>query len=483
MKTSLPPRKGAMAAVTTAVILSSLAMPSAFADDQTPAPAAAAEASSEAGNIVPEGEHKYTAEEAGNTTNQTESQAWYDIYRARQDAGQRTISESSTDSSEEVGTYSSSKGVGPMLEDKEGIVMSTPDAQITVRQRQEGDVSWLDATVSRVKDPTNGILTDENVIPPSVPEPPAPEPQPGPGDNPVPQPQPEPEPAPDPAPQPQPNPGGGGGGENPVPQPQPDPPAPEPQPGPGGGGGGSDQPGGGGGPIVPGPGGGGSGDNPVPQPQPEPEPAPDPAPDPAPQPQPNPGGGGSGGGGSASEQPSAPEAPAPDTSSMTAEQAAAQVNTSVVPTTVVTLRSGVATETRTWVNAATGEEVTQVVVQTPATQEAGQDDSGEKSSESSGAGQATKAPSTKAPSKKPDPKISVSSKPKATESKSPAAQTKAAEKPAKGKHASSTPIMLGVGALAAVGALGAAGYFLARRRRDADNAETAPNPFADFGQG
>ena len=401
MKTSLPPRKGAMAAVTTAVILSSLAMPSAFADDQTPAPAAAAEASSEAGNIVPEGEHKYTAEEAGNTTNQTESQAWYDIYRARQDAGQRTISESSTDSSEEVGTYSSSKGVGPMLEDKEGIVMSTPDAQITVRQRQEGDVSWLDATVSRVKDPTNGILTDENVIPPSVPEPPAPEPQPGPGDNPVPQPQPEPEPAPDPAPQPQPNPGGGG----------------------------------------------------------------------------------SGGGGSASEQPSAPEAPAPDTSSMTAEQAAAQVNTSVVPTTVVTLRSGVATETRTWVNAATGEEVTQVVVQTPATQEAGQDDSGEKSSESSGAGQATKAPSTKAPSKKPDPKISVSSKPKATESKSPAAQTKAAEKPAKGKHASSTPIMLGVGALAAVGALGAAGYFLARRRRDADDAETAPNPFADFGQG
>lgn len=391
MKTSLPPRKGAMAAVTTAVILSSLAMPSAFADDQTPAPAAAAEASSEAGNIVPEGEHKYTAEEAGNTTNQTESQAWYDIYRARQDAGQRTISESSTDSSEEVGTYSSSKGVGPMLEDKEGIVMSTPDAQITVRQRQEGDVSWLDATVSRVKDPTNGILTDENVIPPSVPEPPAPEPQ----------------------------------------------------------------------------------------PQPEPEPAPDPAP----QPQPNPGGGGSGGGGSASEQPSAPEAPAPDTSSMTAEQAAAQVNTSVVPTTVVTLRSGVATETRTWVNAATGEEVTQVVVQTPATQEAGQDDSGEKSSESSGAGQATKAPSTKAPSKKPDPKISVSSKPKATESKSPAAQTKAAEKPTKGKHASSTPIMLGVGALAAVGALGAAGYFLARRRRDADDAETAPNPFADFGQG
>lgn len=399
MKTSLPPRKGAMAAVTTAVILSSLAMPSAFADDQTPAPAAAAEASSEAGNIVPEGEHKYTAEEAGNTTNQAESQAWYDIYRARQDAGQRTISESSTDSSEEVGTYSSSKGVGPMLEDKEGIVMSTPDAQITVRQRQEGDVSWLDATVSRVKDPTNGILTDENVIPPSVPEPPAPEPQPGPGDNPAPQPEPE------------------------------------------------------------------------------------PAPDPAPQPQPNPGGGGSGGGGSASEQPSAPEAPAPDTSSMTAEQAAAQVNTSVVPTTVVTLRSGVATETRTWVNAATGEEVTQVVVQTPATQEAGQDDSGEKSSESSGAGQATKAPSTKAPSKKPDPKISVSSKPKATESKSPAAQTKAAEKPAKGKHASSTPIMLGVGALAAVGALGAAGYFLARRRRDADDAETAPNPFADFGQG
>lgn len=400
MKTSLPPRKGAMAAVTTAVILSSLAMPSAFADDQTPAPAAAAEASSEAGNIVPEGEHKYTSEEAGNTTNQAESQAWYDIYRARQDAGQRTISESSTDPSEEVGTYSSSKGVGPMLEDKEGIVMSTPDAQITVRQRQEGDVSWLDATVSRVKDPTNGILTDENVIPPSVPEPPAPESQPGPGDNPVPQPQPEPEPAPDPAPQPQPNPGGGG----------------------------------------------------------------------------------SGGGGSASEQPSAPEAPAPDTSSMTAEQAAAQVNTSVVPTTVVTLRSGVATETRTWVNAATGEEVTQVVVQTPATQEAGQDDSGEKSSESSGAGQATKAPSTKAPSKKPDPKISVSSKPKATESKSPAAQTKAAEKPAKGKHASSTPIMLGVGALAAVGALGAAGYFLARRRRDADDAETAPNPFADFGQ-
>lgn len=399
MKTSLPPRKGAMAAVTTAVILSSLAMPSAFADDQTPAPAAAAEASSEAGNIVPEGEHKYTAEEAGNTTNQAESQAWYDIYRARQDAGQRTISESSTDSSEEVGTYSSSKGVGPMLEDKEGIVMSTPDAQITVRQRQEGDVSWLDATVSRVKDPTNGILTDENVIPPSVPEPPAPEPQPGPGDNPAPQPEPE------------------------------------------------------------------------------------PAPDPAPQPQPNPGGGGSGGGGSASEQPSAPEAPAPDTSSMTAEQAAAQVNTSVVPTTVVTLRSGVATETRTWVNAATGEEVTQVVVQTPATQEAGQDDSGEKSSESSSAGQATKAPSTKAPSKKPDPKISVSSKPKATESKSPAAQTKAAEKPAKGKHASSTPIMLGVGALAAVGALGAAGYFLARRRRDADDAETAPNPFADFGQG
>lgn len=475
MKTSLPPRKGAMAAVTTAVILSSLAMPSAFADDQTPAPAAAAEASSEAGNIVPEGEHKYTAEEAGNTTNQAESQAWYDIYRARQDAGQRTISESSTDSSEEVGTYSSSKGVGPMLEDKEGIVMSTPDAQITVRQRQEGDVSWLDATVSRVKDPTNGILTDENVIPPSAPEPPAPEPQPGPGDNPAPQPQPE--PAPDPAPQPQPNPGGGGGGENPVPQPQPDPPAPEPQPGPGGGGGGSDQPGGGGGPIVPGPGGGGGGDNPVPQPQPEPEPAPDPAP----QPQPNPGG--SGGGGSASEQPSTPEAPAPDSSSMTAEQAAAQVNTSVVPTTVVTLRSGVATETRTWVNAATGEEVTQVVVQTPATQEAGQDDSGEKSSESSGAGQATKAPSTKAPSKKPDPKISVSSKPKATESKSPAAQTKAAEKPAKGKHASSTPIMLGVGALAAVGALGAAGYFLARRRRDADDAETAPNPFADFGQG
>lgn len=403
MKTSLPPRKGAMAAVTTAVILSSLAMPSAFADDQTPAPAAAAEASSEAGNIVPEGEHKYTAEEAGNTTNQTESQAWYDIYRARQDAGQRTISESSTDSSEEVGTYSSSKGVGPMLEDKEGIVMSTPDAQITVRQRQEGDVSWLDATVSRVKDPTNGILTDENVVPPSVPEPPAPEPQPGPGDNPVPQPQPEPEPAPDPAPQPQPNPGGGGSG--------------------------------------------------------------------------------SGGGGSASEQPSAPETPAPDTSSMTAEQAAAQVNTSVVPTTVVTLRSGVATETRTWVNAATGEEVTQVVVQTPATQEAGQDDSGEKSSESSGAGQATKAPSTKAPSKKPDPKISVSSKPKATESKSPAAQTKAAEKTAKGKHASSTPIMLGVGALAAVGALGAAGYFLARRRRDTDDAETAPNPFADFGQG
>ena len=401
MKTSLPPRKGAMAAVTTAVILSSLAMPSAFADDQTPAPAAAAEASSEAGNIVPEGEHKYTAEEAGNTTNQTESQAWYDIYRARQDAGQRTISESSTDSSEEVGTYSSSKGVGPMLEDKEGIVMSTPDAQITVRQRQEGDVSWLDATVSRVKDPTNGILTDENVIPPSVPEPPAPEPQPGPGDNPAPQPQPEPEPAPDPAPQPQPNPGGGG----------------------------------------------------------------------------------SGSGGSASEQPSAPEAPAPDTSSMTAEQAAAQVNTSVVPTTVVTLRSGVATETRTWVNAATGEEVTQVVVQTPATQEAGQDDSGQKSSESSNAGQATKAPSTTAPSKKPDPKISVSSKPKATESKSPAAQTKAAEKPAKGKHASSTPIMLGVGALAAVGALGAAGYFLARRRRDEDDAETAPNPFADFGQG
>lgn len=400
MKTSLPPRKGAMAAVTTAVILSSLAMPSAFADDQTPAPAAAAEASSEAGNIVPEGEHKYTAEEAGNTTNQAESQAWYDIYRARQDAGQRTISESSTDPSEEVGTYSSSKGVGPMLEDKEGIVMSTPDAQITVRQRQEGDVSWLDATVSRVKDPTNGILTDENVVPPSVPEPPAPEPQPGPGDNPVPQPQPEPEPAPDPAPQPQPNPGGGG----------------------------------------------------------------------------------SGGGGSASEQPSSPEAPAPDTSSMTAEQAAAQVNTSVVPTTVVTLRSGVATETRTWVNAATGEEVTQVVVQTPATQEAGQDDSGEKSSESSGAGQATKAPSTKAPSKKPDPKISVSSKPKATESKSPAAQTKAAEKPAKGKHASSTPIMLGVGVLAAVGALGAAGYFLARRRRDADDAEVAPNPFADFGQ-
>lgn len=399
MKTSLPPRKGAMAAVTTAVILSSLAMPSAFADDQTPAPAAAAEASSEAGNIVPEGEHKYTAEEAGNTTNQTESQAWYDIYRARQDAGQRTISESSTDSSEEVGTYSSSKGVGPMLEDKEGIVMSTPDAQITVRQRQEGDVSWLDATVSRVKDPTNGILTDENVIPPSVPEPPAPEPHPGPGDNPVPQPQPE------------------------------------------------------------------------------------PAPDPAPQPQPNPGGSGSGSGGSASEQPSTPEAPAPNSSSMTAEQAAAQVNTSVVPTTVVTLRSGVATETRTWVNAATGEEVTQVVVQTPATQEAGQDDSGEKSSESSGAGQATKAPSTKAPSKKPDPKISVSSKPKATESKSPAAQTKAAEKPAKGKHASSTPIMLGVGALAAVGALGAAGYFLARRRRDADDAETAPNPFADFGQG
>lgn len=401
MKTSLPPRKGAMAAVTTAVILSSLAMPSAFADDQTPAPAAAAEASSEAGNIVPEGEHKYTAEEAGNTTNQAESQAWYDIYRARQDAGQRTISESSTDPSEEVGTYSSSKGVGPMLEDKEGIVMSTPDAQITVRQRQEGDVSWLDATVSRVKDPTNGILTDENVVPPSVPEPPAPEPQPGPGDNPVPQPQPEPEPAPDPAPQPQPNPGGSG----------------------------------------------------------------------------------SGGGGSASEQPSTPEAPAPDSSSMTAEQAAAQVNTSVVPTTVVTLRSGVATETRTWVNAATGEEVTQVVVQTPATQEAGQDDSGEKSSESSGAGQATKAPSTTAPSKKPDPKISVSSKPKATESKSPAAQTKAAEKPAKGKHASSTPIMLGVGALAAVGALGAAGYFLARRRRDADDAETAPNPFADFGQG
>ena len=398
MKTSLPPRKGAMAAVTTAVILSSLAMPSAFADDQTPAPAAAAEASSEAGNIVPEGEHKYTAEEAGNTTNQAESQAWYDIYRARQDAGQRTISESSTDPSEEVGTYSSSKGVGPMLEDKEGIVMSTPDAQITVRQRQEGDVSWLDATISRVKDPTNGILTDENVIPPSVPEPPAPEPQPGPGDNPAPQPEPE------------------------------------------------------------------------------------PAPDPAPQPQPNPGGGGSGGGGSASEQPPAPEAPAPDTSSMTAEQAAAQVNTSVVPTTVVTLRSGVATETRTWVNAATGEEVTQVVVQTPATQEAGQDDSGEKSSESSGAGQATKAPSTKAPSKKPDPKISVSSRPKATESKSPAAQTKAAEKPAKGKHASSTPIMLGVGALAAVGALGAAGYFLARRRRDADDAETAPNPFADFGQ-
>lgn len=478
MKTSLPPRKGAMAAVTTAVILSSLAMPSAFADDQTPAPAAAAEASSEAGNIVPEGEHKYTAEEAGNTTNQAESQAWYDIYRARQDAGQRTISESSTDPSEEVGTYSSSKGVGPMLEGKEGIVMSTPDAQITVRQRQEGDVSWLDATVSRVKDPTNGILTDENVIPPSVPEPPAPEPQPGPGDNPAPQP--EPEPAPDPAPQPQPNPGGGGGGENPVPQPQPDPPAPEPQPGPGGGGGGSDQPGGGGGPIVPGPGGGGGSDNPVPQPQPEPEPAPDPAPQP--QPQPNPGGGGSGGGGSASEQPPAPEAPAPDTSSMTAEQAAAQVNTSVVPTTVVTLRSGVATETRTWVNAATGEEVTQVVVQTPATQEAGQDDSGEKSSESSGAGQATKAPSTKAPSKKPDPKISVSSRPKATESKSPAAQTKAAEKPAKGKHASSTPIMLGVGALAAVGALGAAGYFLARRRRDADDAETAPNPFADFGQ-
>ena len=401
MKTSLPPRKGAMAAVTTAVILSSLAMPSAFADDQTPAPAAAAEASSEAGNIVPEGEHKYTAEEAGNTTNQAESQAWYDIYRARQDAGQRTISESSTDPSEEVGTYSSSKGVGPMLEDKEGIVMSTPDAQITVRQRQEGDVSWLDATVSRVKDPTNGILTDENVIPPSVPEPPAPEPQPGPGDNPAPQPQPEPEPAPDPAPQPQPNPGGGG----------------------------------------------------------------------------------SGSGGSASEQPSAPEAPAPDTSSMTAEQAAAQVNTSVVPTTVVTLRSGVATETRTWVNAATGEEVTQVVVQTPATQEAGQDDSGEKSSESSGAGQATKTPSTKAPSKKSDPKISVSSKPKATESKSPAAQTKAAEKPAKGKHASSTPIMLGVGALAAVGALGAAGYFLARRRRDTADAETAPNPFADFGQG
>lgn len=400
MKTSLPPRKGAMAAVTTAVILSSLAMPSAFADDQTPAPAAAAEASSEAGNIVPEGEHKYTAEEAGNTTNQAESQAWYDIYRARQDAGQRTISESSTDPSEEVGTYSSSKGVGPMLEDKEGIVMSTPDAQITVRQRQEGDVSWLDATVSRVKDPTNGILTDENVIPPSVPEPPAPEPQPGPGDNPAPQPQPEPEPAPDPAPQPQPNPGGGG----------------------------------------------------------------------------------SGGGGSASEQPSAPEAPAPDTSSMTAEQAAAQVNTSVVPTTVVTLRSGVATETRTWVNAATGEEVTQVVVQTPATQEAGQDDSGQKSSESSDSGQATKAPSTTAPSKKPDPKISVTSKPKATESKSPAAQTKAAEKPAKGKHASSTPIMLGVGALAAVGALGAAGYFLARRRRDADDAETAPNPFADFGQ-
>lgn len=398
MKTSLPPRKGAMAAVTTAVILSSLAMPSAFADDQTPAPAAAAEASSEAGNIVPEGEHKYTAEEAGNTTNQAESQAWYDIYRARQDAGQRTISESSTDPSEEVGTYSSSKGVGPMLENKEGIVMSTPDAQITVRQRQEGDVSWLDATVSRVKDPTNGILTDENVIPPSVPEPPAPEPQPGPGDDPAPQPEPE------------------------------------------------------------------------------------PAPDPAPQPQPNPGGGGSGGGGSASEQPSAPEAPAPDTSSMTAEQAAAQVNTSVVPTTVVTLRSGVATETRTWVNAATGEEVTQVVVQTPATQEAGQDDSGEKSSESSGAGQATKAPSTKAPSKKPDPKISVSSRPKATESKSPAAQTKAAEKPAKGKHASSTPIMLGVGALAAVGALGAAGYFLARRRRDTDDAETAPNPFADFGQ-
>ena len=477
MKTSLPPRKGAMAAVTTAVILSSLAMPSAFADDQTPAPAAAAEASSEAGNIVPEGEYKYTAEEAGNTTNQTESQAWYDIYRARQDAGQRTISESSTDSSEEVGTYSSSKGVGPMLEDKEGIVMSTPDAQITVRQRQEGDVSWLDATVSRVKDPTNGILTDENVIPPSVPEPPAPEPQPGPGGGgggevPVPQPQPEPEPAPDPAPQPQPNPGGGGGGDNPVPQPQPDPPAPEPQPGPGGGGGGSDQPGGGG---------GGGGDNPVPQPQPEPEPAPDPAP----QPQPNPGGSGSGGGGvgSASEQPSTPEAPAPDTSSMTAEQAAAQVNTSVVPTTVVTLRSGVATETRTWVNAATGEEVTQVVVQTPATQEAGQDDSGEKSSESSGAGQATKAPSTTAPSKKSDPKISVSSKPKATESKSPAAQTKAAEKPAKGKHASSTPIMLGVGALAAVGALGATGYFLARRRRDADDAETAPNPFADFGQG
>jgi len=392
-----------MAAVTTAVILSSLAMPSAFADDQTPAPAAAAEASSEAGNIVPEGEHKYTAEEAGNTTNQAESQAWYDIYRARQDAGQRTISESSTDPSEEVGTYSSSKGVGPMLEDKEGIVMSTPDAQITVRQRQEGDVSWLDATVSRVKDPTNGILTDENVVPPSVPESPAPEPQPGPGDNPVPQPQPEPEPAPDPAPQPQPNPGGGGSG--------------------------------------------------------------------------------SGGGGGASEQPSAPEAPAPDTSSMTAEQAAAQVNTSVVPTTVVTLRSGVATETRTWVNAATGEEVTQVVVQTPATQEAGQDDSGQKSSESSNAGQATKAPSTTAPSKKPDPKISVSSKPKATESKSPAAQTKAAEKPAKGKHASSTPIMLGVGALAAVGALGAAGYFLARRRRDADDAEAAPNPFADFGQG
>ena len=475
MKTSLPPRKGAMAAVTTAVILSSLAMPSAFADDQTPAPAAAAEASSEAGNIVPEGEHKYTAEEAGNTTNQAESQAWYDIYRARQDAGQRTISESSTDPSEEVGTYSSSKGVGPMLEDKEGIVMSTPDAQITVRQRQEGDVSWLDATVSRVKDPTNGILTDENVIPPSVPEPPAPEPQPGPGDNPAPQP--EPEPAPDPAPQPQPNPGGGGGGENPVPQPQPDPPAPEPQPGPGGGGGGSDQPGGGGGPIIPGPGGGGGGDNPAPQPQPEPEPAPDPAP----QPQPNPGGGGSGSG--ASEQPSVPEAPAPDTSSMTAEQASAQVNTSVVPTTVVTLRSGVATETRTWVNAATGEEVTQVVVQTPATQEAGQDDSGQKSSESSGSSQATKAPSTTAPSKKPDPKISVSSKPKATESKSPAAQTKAAEKPAKGKHASSTPIMLGVGALAAVGALGAAGYFLARRRRDADDAETAPNPFADFGQG
>lgn len=135
------------------------------------------------------------------------------MFRARQAAGVRTVAAVARDCSATrvVGVVSVAGGVSDALTDTEGILVSTPDAIITVVTRTDDQgVSWTDLRVLAVDAPSFGVLTDANVVDPNTPSPePTTAPEPEPTHDPAPEPEPEPEPTS--APVPDPGTGGGGG--------------------------------------------------------------------------------------------------------------------------------------------------------------------------------------------------------------------------------------------------------------------------------